>query len=297
MRISCCWMYAITKYGYPPSIENGLRALVEMKEMGFRNVELEGVGKENLLAVYEKRHEIRKFCDNEGLSIVNFCPVLPQCMALDETERHASWDLFKYAVENAQLFGCETIQGDSFTPPLEFEGASPYKEAISYGEHYRVKVSPTFRWQDQWDVMVETFSVFTTEAKKAGLKFCVEPRVGELVSNTDALLRMFDTVGNDNFGAVFDAAHLNAQKEILVLSIEKLGDRIFAVHAADNDGRDNAHLTPGRGNIDWNGVFQALRKHRFSGYVAVDVGMVPDVAVEYRKSLRYLTDLSTKYGL
>jgi sugar phosphate isomerase/epimerase len=290
-------MYAITKYGYPPSIENGLRALAEMKEMGFRNVELEGVRRENLLAVYERRHELRKFCANEGLSVVNFCPVLPECMSLDERERRASWDLFQYAVEIAQLFACETIQGDSFTPPLEFEGASPYKDEIGYGERYTVKVSPTFRWKDQWEVMVETFSVFTNEAKKAGLKFCVEPRVGELVSNTDALLRMIDTIRDPNFGCVFDIAHLNAQKEILVLSIEKLGDRIFAIHAADNDGRDNIHAAPGHGTVDWEGVFEALRKHRFAGYIAVDVGMVPDVASQYRESLRFLTDLAARCGL
>jgi sugar phosphate isomerase/epimerase len=290
-------MYAITKYGYPPSIENTFRALREMKGMGFENVELEGVRKDNLLAVYEKRHELKSFCDSEALTVVNFCPVLPGCMSLDHRERGESWDLFKCATEIAQLLGCETIQGDSFTPPLQFDGASPYQGKIAYGEHYRVKVDPCFRWQEQWDVMVETFTFLTNEAKKAGLKFCVEPRVGELLSNTDAILRMIDAVRNDNFGAVFDTAHLNAQKEILALSVEKLDGRIFAVHAADNDGRDNCHLAAGRGTVDWDGIFQALRKHAFSGCVAVDVGMVGDVEVQYRESLRFLKDMAAKHGL
>ena len=297
MKISCCWLYAITKYGYPPSIENTFRVLAEMRALGFNNVELEGVRRENLMAVYESRHKLKKFCDGEGLRVINFCPVLPGSVSLNRRERRESWQLFKRGIEIANLFGCATIQGDSFTPPLKFRGDSPYKESISYGKHFKVEIDPRFKWQRQWDAMVESFSFFTREAKKAGLRFCVEPRVGELLSNTDAILRMVDAVGDDNFGAVLDTAHLNAQKEILALSVEKLGKRIFFVHAADNDGRVNDHMAAGRGTVDWDGVFQGLKKHRFTGYVAVDVGMVPDIDVQYRESLAYLKAKATEYGL
>jgi len=297
MKISCCWLYAITKYGYPPSLDDTFRVLREMKALGFENVELEGVRRENLMAVYEKRHELKKFCDGEGLKVINFCPVLPASVSLNRKERKESWDLFKRGIEIANLFKCATIQGDSFTPPLKFRGDSPYKESISYGKHFTVEIDPKFKWQRQWDAMVETFKFFTREAKKAKLKFCVEPRVGELLSNTDALLRMMDDVNDDNFGAVLDTAHLNAQKEILALSVEKLGKRIFFVHAADNDGKVNDHVATGRGTVDWDGVFQGLRKHRFSGYVAIDVGMVPDIDAQYRESLEFLKAKAAQYGL
>ena len=297
MRISCCWLYAISKYGYPPSIENTFRVLGEMKAMGFENVELEGVRRENLMAVYEKRHELKKYCDGEGIKVINFCPVLPGSVSLAHKDRKESWDLFKRAIEIAKLFNCYTIQGDSFTPPLKFRGDSPYKESISYGKHFTVEVDPKFRWQRQWDAMVETFSFFAKEAKKAGLKFCVEPRVGELLSNTDAILRMMDAVDDENFGAVLDTAHQNAQKEVLALSVEKLGRRIFFVHAADNDGRVNEHVAAGRGTVDWDGVFQGLKKHRFKGYVAIDVGMVPDLDVQYLESLEFLKAKAMQHGL
>jgi sugar phosphate isomerase/epimerase len=297
MKISCCWLYAITKYGYPPSIENTFQVLKEMKALGFVNVELEGVRRENLTAVYEKRHELKKFCDGEGLKVINFCPVLPGSVSLNKKERKQSWDLFKRGIEIANLFQCATIQGDSFTPPLKFRGDSPYKESISYGKHFTVEVDPKFKWQRQWEAMVESFRFFTKEAKKAKLKFCVEPRVGELLSNTDAILRMMDEVGDDNFGAVLDTAHLNAQKEILALSVEKLGKRIFYVHAADNDGKVNEHVAAGRGSVDWDGVFQGLKKHKFSGYLAIDVGMVPDIDAQYRESFEFLQAKAAQYGL
>ena len=297
MKISCCWLYAITKYGYPPSLPDTFKVLGEMKALGFEHVELEGVRRDNLMAVYEQRHELKKFCDGEGLKVINFCPVLPDSVSPDKNKRKESWDLFKRAIEIANLFKCHTIQGDSFTPPLKFKGDSPYKESISYGKHFTVEIDPKFKWERQWDAMVETFSFMTREAKKAKLKFCVEPRVGEMLSNTDAILRMMDHVGDDNFGAVLDTAHLNAQKEILGLSVEKLGKRIFFVHAADNDGRVNDHVATGRGTVDWDGVFQGLKKHKFSGYLAIDVGMVPDIDVQYRESFDFLTKLAAKYKL
>ncbi len=297
MKISCCWLYAITKYGYPPSLDNTFRVLGEMKALGFENVELEGVRRENLMAVYEKRHELKSFCDDNGLKVINFCPVLPRSVSLNRKERMESWDLFKRAIETAKLFNCRTIQGDSFTPPLRFRGDSPYKESISYGKHFSVEIDAGFRWRRQWEAMVESFSFMTREAKKAGLKFCVEPRVGELLSNTDAILRMMDEVGDENFGAVLDTAHLNAQKEILALSVEKLGKRIFYVHAADNDGKVNDHVAAGRGTVDWEGVFQGLKKHKFSGYVAIDVGMVADLDVQYRESLEFLENMAARYEM
>jgi sugar phosphate isomerase/epimerase len=297
MKISCCWLYAISKYGYPPSMPDTFKALGDMKALGFEYVELEGVRRDNLMAVYENRHELKKFCDGEGLKVINFCPVLPTSVSLNRKERKAAWDLFKRGIEIATLFKCYTIQGDSFTPPLKFRGDAPYKESISYGKHFTVEIDPKFKWQRQWDAMVETFSFFSREAKKAGLKFCFEPRVGEMVSNTDAILRMMDHVGNENFGAVFDTAHLNAQKEILALSVEKLGKRIFFVHAADNDGRVNEHVAAGRGTVDWDGIFQGLKKYKFSGYLAIDVGMVPDIDVQYRESIEFLKKKAAQYGL
>ena len=57
------------------------------------------------------------------------------------------------------------------------------------------------------------------------------------MANTDGLLWLIDAVGDENLGVVLELAHLNAQKEILPLSVEKLGNRIFGIHVSDNDGR------------------------------------------------------------
>jgi len=293
MKISCCWIYAISKYGYPPTIGDTYKAIEEMAEMGFKNIELEGVGEENLKEVVKNKERLKKKAKNLGVRIVNFCPVLADIVSLEKKKRDKAVELFKIGVDLARYFNCTTIQTDSFTPPLKFIGEVPYREGISYGKEYKVKLEPDFSWQKQWEVLVDTFAYCTSLAKEAGLKFCLEPRVGELISNTDAALRLIDAIGDDNFGVVLDTAHQHAQKELLPLSVEKLGKKIFYLHVADNDGRDNEHLGLGKGTIDWEEFFSTLKKHQFNGYVAIDVGgNIPNLKEEVIKSKKYLEKLA-----
>jgi sugar phosphate isomerase/epimerase len=70
-----------------------------------------------------------------------------------------------------------------------------------------------------------------------------------------------------------------------------LKDRILLIHAADNDGQTNQHLALGDGTIDWVSVFQALQKHHFDGYVALDIGDCPDLGGAYLRSKRFLETL------
>jgi sugar phosphate isomerase/epimerase len=297
MNISCCWLYAISKYGYPPSLPDTHRALGDMAALGFTCVELEGVGEENLRAVHGERRALKQRCDDLGLRVVNFCPVLPELVHPEKARRVHALELFKVAVETATFFGCETIQTDSYTPPLEFVGDAPYREAISFGKRFQVKVDPAFRWNDLWGWLTDSIGACADEAGRADLKFCLEPRVGEIISNTDALLRLMDAVDNDDFGAVLDTGHQHAQKEILPLSVEKLGGRVHYLHVSDNDGQTNQHLALGRGTVDWDGVFMALRKHNFSGYVAVDVGRVPDLDDQVRESKAFLEQLAARLAV
>ncbi len=297
MRITCCWLYAISKYGYPPSLPDTYRAIEEMASLGFKNIELEGVGEENLQAVHGDRKGLKQRCDDAGLKVLNFCPVLPDLVHPDKSRRFHALDLFKVAVDVATFFGCETIQTDSYAPPVEFVGEAPYQTGLRYGQQYRVKIDAAFNWDDVWSWLTDSIGACADEANRASLRFCLEPRVGEIVSNTDGLLRLMDAVDADNFGAILDTAHQHAQKEILPLSAEKLGGRIYAVHAADNDGQSNQHLAVGRGTVDWESLFQALKKHDFSGPVMIDVAGTQDLDAQYRESREFLEQLGARLNI
>jgi sugar phosphate isomerase/epimerase len=297
MKIACCWLYAISKYGYPPSIPDTFAALEDMARLGFVNVELEGVGRENLLAIHSRRAEVRSRCQKLGLRVVNFCPVLHSTVSLDPRERKEGLELFEVGIELATYFGCDTVQLDSFTPPLKFKGETPYKEAIKFGKPFQVEVDPEFRWEEQWGVLVDAVKQCARKAAEAGLVLTMEPRVGEMISNTDAMLRLMDHVADENFAAVLDTGHQNAQKEILPLSVEKLGRRIKYVHASDNDSRTNEHLPLGKGTIDWEAFFLALAKHGYDGYTAIDIGGVENLDEAYRESTGFLEQLAERLGI
>lgn len=297
MKINCCWLYAISKYGYPPSISQAMQAFRDMAALGFQNVELEGVGEENLNAVYDNRQQFKQLAGELGIRVVNFCPILPELISFDPKQRRKALALFKKGVEIADYLQCETIQTDSYTPPFEFLGEAPYKDMINYGLEMKVRVPTDFSWGALWDILVDSMGRCADMSAEAGLKFCLEPRVGELINNTDALLRLMEAINSPWFGAVLDTAHQNAGKEILPLAIEKLGRKIFYLHVADNDSQINEHLALGRGTIDWDAIFAGLKKHNFQGFVAVDVGRVPDLDEQYRESLAFLRAMERKYDL
>ncbi|MGC8601789.1 MAG: sugar phosphate isomerase/epimerase family protein [Thermoprotei archaeon] len=296
-KVNLAWLYAITKYGYPPSIDDVHRAIDDAKRLGFRAMELEVYGERNLKEFEERKKEIKDHISLEGLKVVNLAGIFRDLITEDQSTRERGLSLFKRACDLAVYFDSPMIQTDTFTPPLEFVSKKPYSENISFAERYEVRVPQGFSWERFWKNLVVSMKQCSLIAKDHGLTFSIEPRVGETISNSDAMLWLIKEVSEDNFGAVLDAGHLHAAKELLPLSVEKLGEHIVYVHLSDNDGRDNFHRAPGNGNIEWDSVFEGLRRHGFSGYVAIDVGGkdIPDLDSEVTRARSFAETMYDKY--
>jgi sugar phosphate isomerase/epimerase len=249
---------------------------------------IEGLSETNLSEVARNKAEIKRVCDDVGMTIISFLPIISNLVSVDPKKRQKALDLFDLSVEVADYFSSEFLYTDTFTPSLKYIGAGPYKESLNYGQEFKIEVDPDFDWQEQWDVLVESISRCNDKAKSAGKRMLVEPRLGENVGNTDAMLRLLDAVNNDNFGVLFDPAHLYPQKEILPLSLEKLGKKTYYVHLADSDGLTNEHLAIGAGKVDWDAIFAALKKHDFPGYFGIDIGQVPNLDWEYGKAIEFV---------
>ena len=87
MKISCCWMYAIGKYGFPPQLHQMVQAIQDMADLGFEHVELEGVGFQNLRQVIDNRERLKEAVHQAGVQVVDFAPLLPEVISLDENVR------------------------------------------------------------------------------------------------------------------------------------------------------------------------------------------------------------------
>lgn len=272
VAINLAWLYAITKYGYPPPMEYVYRVVDDAIRLGFNNIELEFVGYENLEKFEEHRYPLKRYIADRGVNVVNVAAIFRDLVSMDNNVREKALNYFRRSCELAIQFNSNLIQTDTFTPPIRFIGVSPYSRAIIFGERYRVEIPENFSWRSFWNTLVDTMKRCSRIAAEYNLKFVIEPRIGETISNSDAMLRLIDEVNEDNFGAVLDTGHLHAAKELIPLSIEKLRDKILYVHVSDNDGRDNFHWAPGKGTIDWDSIFIGLKRYNFRGYIAIDVG-------------------------
>jgi sugar phosphate isomerase/epimerase len=290
-------MYAIGKYGFPPKINNMIKAIKEMAEMGFRYIELEGLGYENIKSVYENREILKKECLQNNVEVVNFAPIISQVLSIDPNEFNEAIKYFEMGVKIASYLGSEKVWIDSYMPPMIIKEGKSYTENLNFGKQIYAKLLPNFSWKEFWKEYTKNIKKCNQICKDYGIKLLIEPRVGEVLSNSDALLRVFDVIDDENLGAILDIAHQHAQKEILPIAISKLNKKIKYVHIADNDGRDNYHYVIGDGNVDWDEIFIALKSIGYNGYYAIDLEKLPNLSYAFIKSKRLLEEYAQKYDL
>jgi len=295
-NLSLCWLYAITKYRYVPSLEEILYAIDDAKRLGFKYIELEGVGPQ-LYTVYENKEKIKRRCEENGVKIIDFVPVLPDTMSIDPRKRRKALKDFRRGCELGAYFETGMVQADTFHLPVHVE--PPYDISKDFAFAYKppsIKIQLDFDfWRFFEEVVVSSISECNDMAEDHGLKLCIEPRTWETISNAWALELLWREIKSENLGVVLDVAHLAAQKMPPALCVEMFGKRIFYVHASDSDFLIEDHLEIGTGNVDWKNLFEALKKHNFQGYIGIDVGgkkeLKPHLDSMYINSKNYLEKL------
>ena len=297
MKVVGCWMYVINKYGFPPHLEDMFKGIKELSELGFRYIELEGVGKENLMDVVNHREDFLGLLKNLGVKLTNFAVILPNIFSMNKSLKKDALKFFEKGVETAKHLNSDFVWIDSFMPPVEIKEGKVFSDTIEFGTEVKVKIPPDFVWKDFWNNFVDSVKECCRISESYAIPLLLEPRTSEVISNSDALLRILDAVGSDNFGVIFDTAHLHAAKELLPLSVEKLGSSIKYVHVADNDGGSDKHLNPEDGTIDWEELFIALKKIGYTGYYAVDLEALPDLDQCFLRCKAFLEKYGKKLSL
>ena len=272
-RIGLCWLYAITKYGYVMGLEDIFNAIEDARRLGFTWLEMEGVGKQ-LHVVNENKTEIKRRCDDAGLRITNFVPVLPDLVSQDEEKREAALADFRLGCEIARFLETELVEADSYHTPLYVDEPYDISKEFSYAyQPPKMRMDPKFDFWSFFDhILVDSMARCNEFAASYGIRLCVEPRVWETVPSVWALDHLLRKVNSNNLGAVYETAHFACQRTALVEAAEILGSRIFYVHASDSDYTNEDHLELGKGLIDWNAVLSVLSKHGFDGVFGLDIG-------------------------
>ncbi|MEP2447056.1 MAG: sugar phosphate isomerase/epimerase family protein [Balneola sp.] len=291
-RITCCYLYTISKYGYPPAAEDTLKYLDEYKSLGFQSVELEGIRKDHLEKVYKIRKQIAVRIKELKLEVPYFCIVLPGLSSADANERKENLELFRKGCEIAHLLGSKGVLDNAPLPPYQFPDDIPAVRHYHEDVILSAKFPKDLNWKNYWDQMVETYREACDIASGYNLTYQMHPALGVLSATTDAFLYFHDAVGRDNLRFNFDTANQYFLKDNLQLSLRRLADYIDYIHISDNGGNRVEHLAIGDGVIRWEDFFETLDLIKFKGHFGIDIGgaesVVEDLDAAYINAAKFL---------
>ena len=273
MEVGCAALYPITRYGFPYSFDNYMKAMDEMAAGGFKAIELE-INVDLDLEEYRSRiDEVKAKLEILDLKLSAVILVVQQAFSTDTEAADEHARRFDLATQFNEEVRCETACICAYMPK-EIEmvrGTEVYPGSPAT----QIRVPSDFDWWRFWDNAVERFRNLAKIASRRGQRLIIENRVGDFVNTSDGALRLVEDAGEPNGGLLLDAAHMHATKEYFELVIPKMGKRLMYVHLADNDGSISFHLPAGRGNIDFAALFRTLKSAGYSGYTNVDFGGVP----------------------
>src|ERR1700722_1415298 len=93
-------------------------------------------------------------------------------------------------------------------------------------------------------------------ARQRGVEIILENTPNELA--TAERLELFNSITHLNLSYVFDTGHAHIGAGI-AHEFEIMKPRIRSLHVHDNDGKEDQHLFPMRGTIDWPATMELLR--------------------------------------
>lgn len=225
--------------------ENLFPVLEKIKAMGFDTVEIPifDTNPENWYAWRAKLDEL-------GLNriAVTICGSDFNQISPDPTVRAATLERNKRAVDCALVLGANLLTG-------------PYHSALC---HFTGKPATNEEWQ--W--AVENLRELAQYADDLGITLGLEYLnrfESYLVSCADELYRLVEEIDHPACRLMFDTFHANIEEKSLGDAIRKISKYLVHVQISEND-----RSTVGKGNIDWEDVFKALKEIDYQGCLSVE---------------------------
>ena len=126
---------------------------------------------------------------------------------------------------------------------------------------------------------VAWFKQFEEIADYHNVGICIENMFPREFATASDLLELLYLLDNDRiFGICWDTGHANITGQNQVDSIHMMEGHLRSMHIADNRGKDDQHLLPGLGNINWNGLVAAL----------LEIGYAGDFTYEIQEMTRFM---------
>jgi sugar phosphate isomerase/epimerase len=117
---------------------------------------------------------------------------------------------------------------------------------------------------------LRSFEEISDMAARHGVRVAFEVIPNKL-SDAASLAAMLDQdLDARHAGICLDFGHAHLMENV-VDAIEAASEHIIATHVHDNRGRDDAHLVPGLGTIDWSAALMTMQKIGYAGTYVMEL--------------------------
>ena len=139
---------------------------------------------------------------------------------------------------------------------------------------------PLYNAKKNKDYNIEFLSPFAEAAKNAGLTLAIENMVDfrgnrrrYCGGEAEELMELVDSFNDEAVGICVDTGHANLAGLHAGELIRLFGKRVCALHINDNFGKEDLHLAPFEGTVDWTDVVNALRDIGYSDSFSFELSM------------------------
>ena len=120
------------------------------------------------------------------------------------------------------------------------------------------------------DTQTQALGQLCTHLQGTDFTLCLENVPG--TPEVEQLLSIIKAVDSPRLGICLDTGHLNMAGGDQGHFLRQAGDRLKAMHLADNEGKTDQHMMPfGRGNVDWSAVIGGLKALRYEGLLNLEI--------------------------
>ena len=194
-----------------------------------------------------KLSEIRKYADDCGIELTYSLGLdkAYDISSYDENVRRGGEKYLTDIMTQVHKMGGKIISGVSYAgwgvPSYEFEREKLFENSVD-------SMRRLARIAEEYDITYGIEAVNRFE--------------GVIVNTAADALRYVNAVDNAKVGILLDTYHMNIEENNMGDAIRLAGNKLVGMHTGDNN-----RLAPGRGHINWNEVFGALKEINFTGRI------------------------------
>jgi sugar phosphate isomerase/epimerase len=111
------------------------------------------------------------------------------------------------------------------------------------------------------------------------------------IENMEFILGLVNDVDMPNLGICVDTGHANLGDLGSPRAIRMAGSKLFTTHLQDNFGKQDDHMAPGMGYIDWEDVFRAIKEIDYKRTLMLELTDVPTASRVYDQEEEIKTGL------